>query len=59
MQNNSKPAPKTNGWPRKIGGRIAAVIYQKWPKKIYDGKHVFFLAILSFSDKFSLQFSPK
>jgi hypothetical protein len=63
LQNNSKPAPEKNSWPRKIGGRTATVFCQKRPKtgrkKIFDEKHVFTLANLSFCDKFSLQVSPK
>jgi hypothetical protein len=26
LQNNSKPAPEQNCWPRKIGGRTAAFL---------------------------------
>jgi hypothetical protein len=45
LQNNSKPAPEKNCWPRKIGGRTAAVFGQKRPKtgrkKYLMKKHVF------------------
>jgi hypothetical protein len=32
LQNNTKPAPEKNCWPRKIGGRMAAVFEKKQPK---------------------------
>jgi hypothetical protein len=62
LQNNSKPAPEKNCWPRKNGGRTAAVFDQKRPKtdrkKYLMNKHVFCLANLSFCEKIFWQVSP-
>jgi hypothetical protein len=63
LQKASKPAPEKSGWPKKIGGRTAAIFCQKRPKtgrkKKFDEKDAFFQFNLSFDYKFSFQIPLK
>jgi hypothetical protein len=58
LQNKSKPAPEKTVGHEKLAA-VQPPFLPKAAEKLFDEKHVFSLANLSFCDKFSLLVSPK